>query len=98
MKLGSVSLDDKNILAQFDRRVLEFVTRLKQALISLPFATFLLKRDALVSLMVFLAFWGVFLTYTGTLTSGYHLIDDWTMVLTDQNLRSSNPISVAAAC
>jgi hypothetical protein len=98
MKLGSVSFHDKNIVAQFDMHVLEFVTRLKQTLASLPFATLLLKKDALVSLMVFVAFWGVFLTYTGTLTSGYHLIDDWTMVHTAQNLSRSNPISVAAGC
>ena len=41
-------------------------------------------------------FWGGSLTYAGTVTSGYHLIDDSTMVITNQDLKMSNPFVVAA--
>ena len=54
------------------------------------------RYEVIISLLVFAFLWGAFLIYSGTLTSGYHLIDDHEMLRISQDLSTSNPLIVSA--
>ena len=56
----------------------------------------LYKRESIVALLVFAAFWSVFLFSAGTITSGYHLTDDHLVLLINSNLSQNNVFQVTA--
>jgi hypothetical protein len=53
------------------------------------------RYEFIISLLVFAFLWSGFLIYSGTLTSGYHLIDDHEMLRISDDLSTSNPLSVS---
>src|SRR5687768_2927715 len=73
-----------------------FQTQLERRLASTPFAGFILRYEPLAILLIFALFWSGLLIYSGTLTSGYHLIDDWEMLEIRQDLSESSLPAVVA--
>ena len=56
----------------------------------------LYKHETIVALLVFAALWSAFLFSAGTVTSGYHLIDDHLVLLISRELSRDNAFHVAA--
>jgi len=56
------------------------------------------KHETIVALLFFAAFWSVFLFSAGTVTSGYHLMDDHFVLLINRELSQDNAFQVAANC
>jgi hypothetical protein len=56
----------------------------------------LYKHETIVALLVFAALWSAFLFSAGTVTSGYHLIDDHMVLLISRELSRDNAFQVAA--
>jgi hypothetical protein len=91
------------VLAQFDlhvqgfaRHVRRFVGKVEHFTTSSRLAQVLRSHEGAISLLMCAIFWGGSLTYAGTVTSGYHLVDDSRMVRINQDLKMSNPFVVAA--
>jgi hypothetical protein len=74
--------------------VQSYRTELEQLLASLRLTKPALKYEVVLSLAIFALFWGGFLAYSGTLTSGYHLIDDWELLTITESLQQSNVLTV----
>jgi hypothetical protein len=55
----------------------------------------LLSRHTWIAAIVFSVFWGVFLLGTGTIVSGFHLIDDHEMVVISRQLETNSPTVLA---
>ncbi len=55
-----------------------------------------LLNNPLLALIIFSVFWILLLSSTGTLTSGYHLIDDHEMIRINADLQHSNYFNVTA--
>src|SRR5215468_6685468 len=58
----------------------------------------LYKHETIVALLVFAAFWSVFLLSAGTVTSGYHLMDDHIILTTSRYLSQNNVFQMMANC
>jgi Dolichyl-phosphate-mannose-protein mannosyltransferase len=58
----------------------------------------LYKHGTIVALLVFAAFWSVFLLSAGTVTSGYHLMDDHGILMISRDLSQNNVFQVMANC
>jgi hypothetical protein len=56
----------------------------------------LYKHETIVALLVFAALWSAFLFSAGTVTSGYHLIDDHMVLVINRQLARDNVFQVAA--
>jgi hypothetical protein len=54
------------------------------------------KHEITVALLVFAAFWSAFLFSAGTVTSGYHLMDDHLVLLINRDLSRDNAFQVTA--
>jgi hypothetical protein len=54
------------------------------------------KHETTLALLVFAAFWSTFLFSSGTVTSGYHLIDDHMVLVINRQLARDNVFQVAA--
>jgi len=74
----------------------DFHTELEQWLRARPLLESVLKYEILLSLLAFALLWGGLLICSGTLTSGYHLIDDWELLMMSDSLNHSGLLSVTA--
>ena len=73
-----------------------FQTEIEQRLTSRPTVKAALKYEGLLSLLVFVLFWGGLLLSSRTLTSGYHLIDDWELLTMSTDLHHSGLLTLTA--
>jgi hypothetical protein len=73
-----------------------FLTEVEQRLNSRPNVRSVLRYEYLLSLVAFALFWSGLLIYSGTLNSGYHLIDDWEVLMITDHLDHSSLRTVTA--
>ncbi len=69
---------------------------MKKRFLNISLIKALHKHETIVALLVFAALWSAFLFSAGTVTSGYHLIDDHLVLLISRELARDNVFQVAA--
>jgi len=71
---------------------------MKKRFLNISLIKALHKHETSLALLVFAAFWSVFLLSAGTVTSGYHLMDDHIILLINRDLSQNNVFQIMANC
>ena len=69
-------------------------TEVEKRLASLTLGQLWLRYEHILSLILFALSWSALLIYSGTLNSGYHLIDDWELPAINESLHESGLFAV----
>jgi hypothetical protein len=71
---------------------------MKKRFLNISLIQALHKHETIVALLVFAALWSAFLLSAGTVTSGYHLLDDHVVLGISRDLSQNNVFQVMANC
>ena len=72
------------------------MTDIKNGFLNISLITGWREHETILALVVFAAFWSTFLFSAGTVTSGYHLIDDHLVLVISRELARDNVFQVVA--